>query len=77
MVKHVVCWQLYEEALGRDKHRNAELIRERLIALSKVIPMMRWVEVGINSPRASDKNYDVTLLCEFDDFQALEDYNIF
>ena len=74
MIKHVVCWKLYEEALGKGKQRNAEMIRERLQALSEAIPTMHSVEIGVNSSRASQDNYDVTLLCEFDDFETLKAY---
>ncbi len=74
MVKHVVCWQLYEEAAGRDCQTNASLIKAELLALRELIPEMQSVEVGINAPQAHSDNYDVVLIAGFEDFSALERY---
>jgi len=74
MIKHVVCWKLYDQALGGNRETNARLIRERLKALDEALPMMQSVEIGINSGKAPGENYDVALICVFEGFQALHDY---
>ena len=32
MIKHIVFWQLKDEALGNTKARNMELVKEKLMA---------------------------------------------
>ncbi|HKL38370.1 MAG TPA: Dabb family protein [Bacteroidales bacterium] len=76
MVKHVVCWELYDQALGGDKQTNARLIKERLEKLDESLPWMQSTEIGINAAKASSENYDVVLICVFDTFQALSDYKV-
>jgi len=76
MVKHVVCWRLYDQALGGDKQTNARMIKERLEKLDESLPMMQSTEVGINAEKTPDDNYDVVLICMFDDFQTLNDYKV-
>lgn len=75
MIKHVVCWDLYEQAAGRDKATNASLIKAELLALKELIPEMRSVEVGINAESADTENYDVVLIAEFDSFEDLKRYS--
>lgn len=74
MIKHVVCWKLYEEASGRSKMKNAELIRQRLLDLKNKIPKIRKIEAGINAPDASSDNYDVVLITEFESVEDLHFY---
>lgn len=75
MVKHVVCWDLYEQAGGRDKSTNASLIKAELLALKDLIPEIRNIEVGVNAESADPDNYDVVLIAEFDDFEQLKRYS--
>jgi len=74
MIKHIVCWQLYEQAEGRDKTTNCSLVKAELLALKELIPEMRSVEVGENLPQAGSDNYDVVLIAEFDNLEALRRY---
>ena len=75
MVTHVVCWKLYDEAEGRSKRTNISLIKAELLALEDLIPEVQSVEVGVNAPQADSKNYDIVLIAEFDDFEALKNYS--
>ena len=75
MVRHVVCWDLHEQAGGRDKSTNASLIKAELLALKELIPQIRNIEVGINAESADPKNYDVVLIAEFDNFEQLKGYS--
>ena len=74
MIKHIVCWNLYENAAGKTKRENALEIKERLLDLKNKIPQIQSIEVGINSDKASPDNYDVVLITEFKNFEDLETY---
>ncbi|HKL37393.1 MAG TPA: Dabb family protein [Bacteroidales bacterium] len=74
MIKHVVCWQLYDQAEGRDKATNCSLVKAELLALKELIPEMRSVEVGENIPQAGSENYDVVLIAGFDTLKDLQRY---
>ena len=74
MIKHVVCFQLADEAEGKTKAENARIIKEGLENLVNFIPQSKKIEVGINCPDTPDTNYDVLLYCEFD---SVADLNIY
>lgn len=76
MVKHIVMWNLKEEALGNTKEENAILIKEKLEALKADIPELKYIEVGINNKNYAPKNYDVVLISEFENFEALYEYKV-
>ncbi|MGD8401795.1 MAG: Dabb family protein [Bacillota bacterium] len=73
MIKHIVMWQLKEEAHGNPKAANARIIKEKLEALNGRIPGLLKLEVGINcvpEPGGSD----VVLYSEFATRQDLDNY---
>ena len=74
MVKHIVCWKLHEEAQGREKAENAQLIKNQLLKLKERIPQIQTLEVGINDEKANPQNFDVVLISEFGSFEELEIY---
>ena len=74
MIKHIVCWKLYEQAAGNTKAQNAALIERKLWELKHSIPEIQSMEVGINSDQAADDNYDVVLIAEFNNFDELKTY---
>lgn len=71
MVKHIVCWQLKDEAQGNNKAANAQLIKEKLEALAGQIEGLIKIEVGINFIAG---NYDVVLYSELSSKEALDSY---
>jgi len=73
MIKHIVCWQLKDEAHGNDKATNASLIKEKLEALKGKIEGLISIEVGINIPEYP-ANYDVVLYSELESADALNIY---
>ena len=73
MIQHVVLWKLKEEANGKNKQENFELIREKLSALPALIPQIRSLTV-VKNENPTDKNMDVALITSFD---SLEDLNIY
>lgn len=74
MIKHIVCFQLADEAEGKTKAENAQIIKEGLENLVNLIPQSKKIEVGINHPDTPVSNYDIVLYCEFD---SIDDLNIY
>lgn len=73
MIKHIVCWQLKDEAHGNDKATNANMIKEKLEALGGKIDGLVKIEVGINIPEYPS-NYDVVLYSKLESKEALDFY---
>lgn len=76
MVKHIVMWNLKEEALGKTKAENAQAIKEKLEALKSEISEIKYIEVGVNNKDYAPNNYDVVLITEFESFEALYEYKV-
>lgn len=76
MIKHVVMWNLKDEALGKSKEENAAEIKKILEALDGVIEEIKYIEVGINDKDYAPSNYDVVLISEFESFDGLRAYNV-
>lgn len=74
MIKHIVFWNLAENAEGKTKAENALFIKKELEDLINDIPELKKIEVGINHPDAPEGNYDVALYCEFDSMDDLDIY---
>jgi len=74
MIKHIVFFGLADNAEGKTKAENAQLIKSELENLIHFIPEIRKIEVGINYPNAPKTNYDIALYTEFDNFEAVDIY---
>jgi len=74
MIKHIVLFKLAENAEGKTKAENALFIKSELENLKNLIPQIRMIEVGINSPEAPVVNFDIALNSEFDSMAELETY---
>lgn len=74
MIKHIVCFQLANEAEGKTKAENAQIIKNSLENLVHLIPQAKKIEVGINHPETPSSNFDLILYCEFEN---VEDLNIY
>jgi len=74
MIKHIVFFGLADNAEGKTKAENAQLIKSELENLIHLIPEIRKIEVGINYPNAPKTNYDIALYTEFDNFEAVDIY---
>lgn len=68
-------WRFKEEAEGRTKLENMELIKEKLYALKKVIHEIKSMEIGENISK-SDTAFDMVLVSTFEDIPALERYEV-
>lgn len=69
MVTHIVFWKLKEE----NKEENAVIIKEKLEALVGVVPGLIKAEVGRNLIQDA---YDLCLVSQFTDQEALESYRV-
>ena len=73
-IRHIVLWKLAaDDADTRALH--AEQIEERLLGLRDVIDEIEHLEIGRNvvSPQT---NWDVALVSQFADAEALERYQV-
>ena len=74
MIKHIVFFGLADNAEGKSKAENAQIIKSALENLIHLIPEIKKIEVGINYPDAPKTNYDIALYSEFENF---DDVNIY
>ena len=74
MIKHIVFFGLADNAEGKSKAENAQIIKKELENLKNLIPEIKKIEVGINYPNAPKTNYDIALYSEFDNFDAIDIY---
>lgn len=74
MVKHIVMFKFLPEAEGRTKQENASIAAQMLIDLQGKVPTLLNSEVRLNSASADASNYDLILISEFKDFEALNEY---
>lgn len=73
MIKHIVFFNLAEEAEGRTALENANEIKRQLEALNGKFPGLVRLEVGIDFSR-TDSSADIALYSEFADREALDFY---
>ncbi len=74
MVKHIVFFHLLDEAEGKTKLENAQIIKAGLDSLIDLVPCLKHAEVGINIPNAANTNYDLALICDFETWEDLNTY---
>ena len=71
MIKHIVMWNLKENAEGASKKENAAKIKAGLESLVGKIEGLIRAEVGTG---CNEKGYDLCLYSEFASMEALEFY---
>ena len=71
MVRHIVFWNLKENAEGADKITNANIIKLKLEALVGQIDGLLKAEVNLNY---NPNGFDLCLYSEFESKEALESY---
>lgn len=74
MVKHIVFFRLADEAEGKTKMENAQIIKQGLMSLLDKVPVMKFERVGINIPNAKKTDYDICLECEFASWEDVDIY---
>ena len=73
MIKHIVMWQLKEQAEGADKATNAAKLKSLLESCAGIVPGMGAFEVALAQP-GLEATYDVVLYSEFESLAALDAY---
>jgi predicted metal-dependent HD superfamily phosphohydrolase len=74
VIKHIVMFTIREEANNKSK---AEIIAEAKLKsqnFNEEIPTIKKFNFVTNSMEAPDSNYDLALICEFDDIEGLNEY---
>jgi hypothetical protein len=74
VIRHVVLWKLAATDPAQ-RRSDAAGIRERLTPLVGVIPGLRSLSVGADTG-ATDGNWDVVLVSEHDDQEAVAGYQV-
>jgi hypothetical protein len=75
MIKHIVFWRLNESAYGNDKQTNAQILKEKLLAMQSKVDGLLKIEVGFDFSNEKDSS-DVVLYFEFSNKDALHQYQI-
>ena len=75
MIKHIVFWRLNESAYGNDKKTNAQILRDKLLAMKDKVEGLIKIEVGFDFSNEND-SCDVVLYSEFKNKEALHRYQI-
>lgn len=73
MIRHIVFWNLCDEAEGADKYKNAAIIKTSLESLVGKIDGLKRAEVNMNY---NPNGFDLCFFSEFTDKKALELYQI-
>lgn len=75
MIKHIVFFRLNESAYGNDKQTNAQILKEKLLAMKSKVAGLIKIEVGFDFSNEKDSS-DVVLYSEFESKEALHQYQI-
>lgn len=74
MIRHIVMFSLLDEAEGKSKSENLAEAVKRAEALRTKVPSLKAYSVVTNSPEADSTNYDIALVCDFDNMEGLNEY---
>lgn len=69
MIKHIVMFKLKNAA-------DAALIKETADKMLPSIPTLREFQTQVNSMDAPESNFEFVLICDFDDIDGLNAYQI-
>ncbi len=75
MIKHIIFLRLNESAYGNDKKANAQIFKEKILAIKGKVTGLIKVEVGFDFSNEKDSS-DVVLYSEFESKEALHQYQI-
>ena len=75
MIKHIVFWRLNESAYGNDRQTNAQILKEKLLAMQDKVNGLIKVEVGFDFSNEKD-SCNVVLYSEFENRESLHEYQI-
>ncbi|HOJ06227.1 MAG: Dabb family protein [Ignavibacteriota bacterium] len=75
MIKHIVFWRLNDTAYGNNKQTNADILKEKILAMQPKIDGLIKIEAGFDFSGEKD-SCDVVLYSEFTNKDALHRYQI-
>ncbi len=73
MIRHIVMWNLHDQAEGADKATNLLKAKALLLSCAQVVPGIRCFEVA-TATLGMDCTNDLVLHMLLDDAQVLADY---
>jgi hypothetical protein len=74
MLRHIVTYRFLPEAQGRTKAQNLALAAELAEEMKKNITELLSFTCGLGSPAQKEDNFDIVLICDLADFDALAEY---
>lgn len=75
MIKHIVMFKL-KDTNGKTAYENAVEAKERFNKVIENVPTLKKGEAVINSEEAPESNYTIALICDFDDIDGLNTYQV-
>ena len=67
-------YKFLPEADGRSREENLRIAGQLASAMADGIPQLRAFQCGIVAEGSAETNYDVTLICDLDNLEALAEY---
>jgi len=74
MIKHIVIWNLKDEAEGKSKAENIVTMKQLLEDLTSKIPGIVSLEIGLKGSDSPANNDDIILISEFKTWADLDLY---
>ena len=75
MLRHIVMWKLKESAEGGTREENVVKLKTKLESCRSIVSGQGHFEVGVAQP-GFEATYDVVLVSDFDNPQALQAYQV-
>lgn len=76
MIKHMCMFKMKETANGKSGYENALAMAEYLKGFEEKVESLKKFEVKVNSKDAPESNYELVLICDFDDIDGLNAYQV-
>ena len=74
MIKHICMFKMKENANGKSGYENAVEAAARLEDFMCKIPSLKKIEAKVNAKAAPQDNYELVLICDFEDIDGLNEY---
>ncbi|MCM1523955.1 MAG: Dabb family protein [Ruminococcus sp.] len=71
MIKHIVMFKLKDSS-----PEKAEAARKKAMELLPNVPSIKKIEVKTNSKEAPESNFDIAIICDFEDIKGLNEYQV-
>ena len=74
MIKHIVMFKLSDNAAEKTKKENLDIALDMLKNFKDMIPVIKDFKAVSNSADAPNSNYDLALICDFENIDDLNAY---